>query len=535
MSDKISIQVLIDALARQKGVSKKVAESLSKAFFETIEEGLKTDGMVKVPGLGMFKIVEVGSRESVNVNTGERFLIAGYKKVSLVPEDGLLSQMAIVDNANDEEESEDEASEAMDSVAGNTVESAANDAVEPVVNDTEVPEKAEEAPAVEEPERIVLETKEPQGVEAPADDFSMIDMLIATPESLEEVRQQVAEARVRAEQTLAEAQEAHDELRRLECLLERLEKGMIPEAIVSEPAEATVACQPAELATVAMTAVPAVESIVTEPIPEPVEETEDSAEANEIEAEEPNTAENVETAEEAPADVPAETSESEAEPASEPVAETSAPEPDAEPASEPDAEPASEPVAETPASEPVAEASVSEPIAEVKEEKKIVELPKSMMVEDRVHRGGMSWWMWVLIPVVGIALGIGLIVGYRYIQNRQFEEQMHFQQRYDGSSDVEHVEALPVAPQTDQQMKDSLSAEKNPATGAAADAGQNTKSDAKDEVSARPKTYMIRKGDYLTRISLTYYGTKDSVQAIIRANKFADPNNIPIGSTIILP
>ena len=509
MSDKISIQVLIDALARQKGVSKKVAESLSKAFFETIEEGLKTDGMVKVPGLGMFKIVEVGSRESVNVNTGERFLIAGYKKVSLVPEDGLLSQMAIVDNANDEEESEDEASEAMDSVADNTVESAANDAVEPIVNDTEVPEKAEEVPAVEEPERIVLETKEPQGVEAPADDFSMIDMLIATPESLEEVRQQVAEARVRAEQTLAEAQEAHDELRRLECLLERLEKGMIPEAVVSEPAEATVACQPAELATVAMTAVPAVESIVTEPIPEPVEETEDSAETNEIEAEEPNTAENVETAEEAPAEVPAETSESEAEPASEPVAETSAPEPDAEPA--------------------------SEPVAEVKEEKKIVELPKSMMVEDRVHRGGMSWWMWVLIPVVGIALGIGLIVGYRYIQNRQFEEQMHFQQRYDGSSDAEHVEASPVAPQTDKQVKDSLSAGNNPATGAAADAGQNTKADAKDEASARPKTYMIRKGDYLTRISLTYYGTKDSVQAIIRANKFADPNNIPIGSTIILP
>lgn len=518
MSDKISIQVLIDALARQKGVSKKVAESLSKAFFETIEEGLKTDGMVKVPGLGMFKIVEVGSRESVNVNTGERFLIAGYKKVSLVPEDGLLSQMAIVDNANDEEESEDEANEAMDSVADNTGESTANDAVEPFVNDTEVPEKAEEVPAVEEPERIVLETKEPQGVEAPADDFSMIDMLIATPESLEEVRQQVAEARVRAEQTLAEAQEAHDELRRLECLLERLEKGMIPEAVVSEPAETTVACQPAELATVAMTAVPAVESIVTEPIPEPVEETEDSAETNEIEAEELNTAENMETAEETPAEVPAETSESEA-----------------EPAPEPDAEPASEPVAETSAPEPVAETPASEPVAEVKEEKKIVELPKSMMVEDRVHRGGMSWWMWVLIPVVGIALGIGLIVGYRYIQNRQFEEQMHFQQRYDGSSDAEHVEASPVAPQTDKQMKDSLSAEKNPATGAAADAGQNTKADAKDGASARPKTYMIRKGDYLTRISLTYYGTKDSVQAIIRANKFADPNNIPIGSTIILP
>lgn len=528
MSDKISIQVLIDALARQKGVSKKVAESLSKAFFETIEEGLKTDGMVKVPGLGMFKIVEVGSRESVNVNTGERFLIAGYKKVSLVPEDGLLSQMAIVDNANDEEESEDEASEAMDSVAGNTVESTANDAVEPVVNDTEVPEKAEEVPAAEEPERIVLETKEPQGVEAPADDFSMIDMLIATPESLEEVRQQVAEARVRAEQTLAEAQAAHDELRRLECLLERLEKGMIPEAVVSEPAETTVACQPAELATVAMTAVPAVESIVTEPLPEPVMETEDNAEANEVEAEEPNAAESAETAEETPAEVPAET-----------PAEPQGTEPqEAESATVETSEsedPSSEPIAETSASEPVAEAPASEPVAEAKEEKKIVELPKSMMVEDRVHRGGMSWWMWVLIPVVGIALGIGLIVGYRYIQNRQFEEQMHFQQRYDGSSDAEHVEASPVAPQTDQQVKDSLSAEKNPATGAATDAGQNTKADAKDEASDRPKTYMIRKGDYLTRISLTYYGTKDSVQAIIRANKFADPNNIPIGSTIILP
>ena len=54
-----------------------------------IEEALERDRSVKIKGLGTFKLVEVESRESVKVNTGERFQIEGYTKVSFVPDTSL--------------------------------------------------------------------------------------------------------------------------------------------------------------------------------------------------------------------------------------------------------------------------------------------------------------------------------------------------------------------------------------------------------------------------------------------------------------
>jgi len=54
---------------------------------------------------------------------------------------------------------------------------------------------------------------------------------------------------------------------------------------------------------------------------------------------------------------------------------------------------------------------------------------------------------------------------------------------------------------------------------------------------AVPKTHIHRMqlGESLTSISQLYYGTRDSVRAIIRVNKFAHPNNVPVGSVIKLP
>ena len=60
-----------------------------KEFFQLIEESLEKDKYVKIRGLGTFKLIDVGSRESVNVNTGERFEIQGHTKVSFTPEPAL--------------------------------------------------------------------------------------------------------------------------------------------------------------------------------------------------------------------------------------------------------------------------------------------------------------------------------------------------------------------------------------------------------------------------------------------------------------
>ena len=51
----------------------------------------------------------------------------------------------------------------------------------------------------------------------------------------------------------------------------------------------------------------------------------------------------------------------------------------------------------------------------------------------------------------------------------------------------------------------------------------------------RPKTHRMQKGESLTRISQKYYGTKDSVRAILRINTFANPDNIPVGAVVKLP
>ena len=51
----------------------------------------------------------------------------------------------------------------------------------------------------------------------------------------------------------------------------------------------------------------------------------------------------------------------------------------------------------------------------------------------------------------------------------------------------------------------------------------------------RPSTYIMKKGESLTRISQRFYGTKDSVRAIIRSNDFIDPDNVPVGAKVKLP
>lgn len=86
MSDKITIQDIIDLLAEKHSMTKKDAETFVKGMFELIEEALATEKYVKVKGLGTFKLTEVERRESVNVNTGERIEIQGHTKISFTPD-----------------------------------------------------------------------------------------------------------------------------------------------------------------------------------------------------------------------------------------------------------------------------------------------------------------------------------------------------------------------------------------------------------------------------------------------------------------
>ena len=75
MDKKVLIQDLADGLVLRRGLPKKDADVFVRSVFEIIGEYLQTDKIVKVKGLGTFKLVTVDSRESVDVNTGERIVI----------------------------------------------------------------------------------------------------------------------------------------------------------------------------------------------------------------------------------------------------------------------------------------------------------------------------------------------------------------------------------------------------------------------------------------------------------------------------
>lgn len=89
MNDKLNIQDLVNILAEKHHMDKKDADVFVREFFLLIEQALESDNYVKIKGLGTFKLMEVGSRESVNVNTGERFKIEGHTKVSFTPDTDL--------------------------------------------------------------------------------------------------------------------------------------------------------------------------------------------------------------------------------------------------------------------------------------------------------------------------------------------------------------------------------------------------------------------------------------------------------------
>lgn len=89
MNNKLNIQDLVSALAERYGMDTKSATTFVRTIFEIIEEYITKDKLVKIKGLGTFKLISVSDRESVNVNTGERILIAGHSKLSFTPDAAL--------------------------------------------------------------------------------------------------------------------------------------------------------------------------------------------------------------------------------------------------------------------------------------------------------------------------------------------------------------------------------------------------------------------------------------------------------------
>lgn len=86
MDNKILLQDMASSLSAKFKLKQKESEAFLKTFFEIVSEYVHKEKIVKVKGLGTFKLIEVSDRESVKINTGERYVIPGHSKVTFTPD-----------------------------------------------------------------------------------------------------------------------------------------------------------------------------------------------------------------------------------------------------------------------------------------------------------------------------------------------------------------------------------------------------------------------------------------------------------------
>ena len=186
---KISIYDFSQVLFEKTGLEQKNAKAFLSAVFDVIKDGVKRDKLVKIKGLGVFKIVDVDARESVNVNTGERVLIDGHSKISFVP-DATMKELVNKPFSSFETVVVNDGV-VFDDIEGGEVKET------PVIEETPI---IEETPSIEEPVSVlsedapssvedapVLNEDTPASVEEPiADDHNMVEFVDIEQLSIDE-------------------------------------------------------------------------------------------------------------------------------------------------------------------------------------------------------------------------------------------------------------------------------------------------------------------------------------------------------------
>lgn len=421
MNEKLSFQNITEALAQKSGVSKKVADGFCKSFFDTVVDAFSQgEDVVKVKGLGTFKLVTVDSRESVNVSNGERIVIPGYKKIAFTPED------SVVDFLN----------KGADTEQATSLQGSASLDVESVKSDLVLTKEdmAEEEDVVAD----LIQVPEPEKVEMPQNSFSGIDMLISTPESVGEIRLQYQEAKAKLDAAVEEARKANAEKLRLEKLLERMEQNIEPESVGTPVANIEV--------------------------PDEKEKDDPEADVN-MEAAEENKRQEV-------------------------------------------------------FSRVVSMPNTSD------EREKIGEVaPKK--------KSNGAKWFWVIAFILVLLSAIVYFLHKTYLSIDSVKE-VEPVTKVESKTKV----AKKIAPPKKKSVvRDTLCLDTDTLKAVTPvevkiDSIKNVEQPVRMD---RPATHTMKRGETLTRISVRYYGTKDSVRAIIRVNKFADPDNVHVGAEVKLP
>lgn len=87
--EKISIQEITEIVANEAKQTKKFSEQFLRELVNVIAEYLQKDGIVKVKGLGTFKVVAVEERKSVDVASGKEIILPAHNKIQFTAEESV--------------------------------------------------------------------------------------------------------------------------------------------------------------------------------------------------------------------------------------------------------------------------------------------------------------------------------------------------------------------------------------------------------------------------------------------------------------
>lgn len=93
MNNRLTTQDLAGLLAERTGKDRNSTEQFLREFIAIVSQGVLTDKVATIKGFGCFKIVLVEKRESIHVNTGERFLTPAHYRFSFLPDKELREQV----------------------------------------------------------------------------------------------------------------------------------------------------------------------------------------------------------------------------------------------------------------------------------------------------------------------------------------------------------------------------------------------------------------------------------------------------------
>ena len=539
MSDKLSFQYIVDELSLKSGISRKQAEAFAKSFFDTLTDAfLNGEEMVRIKGLGTFKVVTVDSRESVNVSNGQRFLIPGYKKITFTPDDSAVdllkhpastpiiafphntsadeSELQLSSSETERTSSETERTSSEAEQISSEAEQISSEAEqtsseaeistaedEDIASDTEELSVEDDVSEEEEFMARINSVDVDMQVEQAQDEFSAIDMLISTPESIDNVRLLAEEARAKAEAAIEEARKANAEMIRLQTLLSRLENNEMPEAYShSEAGESAPIVVPAPLSSLAdSSSLPSSSQL---------------------------------SSGDAPSDEPD---------SSLYLAESSSESCDASLSS---AELSSESYASSLSS--AESTSEDAPLSSSNADALDRVLSRHAENEERPRRRVSGWAIFGYVTAASVLIGV--IAYFLYGTFKSIEAVEHVagvqtvKHQHVKLQSVKHPKPDKKKPVKQQQPVNPHKVSEADSLKSAPDSSRQSESAASSptavatqpkQTPSRPKTYVIKKGETLTLISRRFYGTKDSVRAIIRANTFANPDKVPVGTVIKLP